>query len=448
MRVFGALLLLTAAALAQGRIYVTELGRRVLARTDEVVEARVSRINPPFRGVSIANLQVEKRLHGYDRSPVLVLFFIEDYMAPDAFTATLESSTVRYERRRKAGLGKALKDLSKLRLPRAEEEVTGVREVKRDRKEAAGLQRPDTAVGVRLAQGEEGLFFLRRKEASYALIGFVPKRDPLYKSKKLRLENVLRIEAISALDMRARNAKRFFLAGLRTVDPWERGNSAREIKAIAMRYPKLFTRPDTQQLAQQLYREEEPPIQASLERALRAIDPDLAISFAREEEARERKRHAKALAAARQLLERTKQPDIRAADLARLADRYGRAATEILSDYLEDPAPAVRERAAQALAEVGGPSAREPLRRALKRERDPQAAVAIVYACGVKGDPEAVPLLAARLPDPRLARTVLHALARIGTPAARERLESHRKRADASTRDLIDSLLREEFESK
>ena len=437
MRVLALGFLLTAApAFGQGtRVYATELGRRVLARTDQLVEAEVTYIHPPFRGVSTARLRVKARLHGFDRSKEIVLLFIEDYQAPDAFSATLERSTVSYERRRKTVLGKT---------PRGENELSGAREVKKT-VDQADVERPKRGVGVRLAKGEEGIFFLRRKGASYEMVGYVPNRDPLYKAKRQRLENILRIETVPELDVRAKNAKRFFLAALRSRDLWERGNAARELRVLATRFPKVFEARDTQQLAARLYGEEEPPIQASLERALRAIDPRLALEYAREEEARARARHAEALAREREALAANKVADLRAADLVRVANQYGRAATPILIDHLGDRAAIVRERAAQALAELGGPSSREPLRQALADEDNRHAAMAMIYACGVKGDSDSVPLLAGLLLKPALERTCLHALARIGTPAARTALEQHAARADTATADLIASLLREEF---
>ncbi|MHC4133608.1 MAG: HEAT repeat domain-containing protein [Planctomycetota bacterium] len=446
MRVLALGFLLTAApALGQAtRVYATELGRRVLARTDQLVEAEVAYIHPPFRGVSTARLRVKARLHGFDRSEEILLLFIEDYLAPDAFSATLQRSTVSYEHRRKAGLGKYLKDLSRLKVPRAEDEITNARQVKKT-VDQAELRKPKRGVGVRLAKGEEGIFFLRRKGASYEMVGYVPNRDPLYKAKRQRLENILRIEAVPALDVRARGAKRFFLAALRSRDPWERGNAARELRVLATRFPEVFLAGETRQLAARLYREVEPRIQASLERALRALDANLALEYARQEEARDRERHADALARERKALNTNQVADLRAADLVRVANQYGRAATPILIDYLADRAAIVRERAAQALAELGGPSSREPLRRALAEEENRHAAMAMIYACGVKGDPDAVPLLASLLTNPELERTCLHALARIATRAARTALERHGARADTATADLIQSLLREEF---
>lgn len=120
MRALLLLALALPAAGEPGRAYATELGRRVLSRADQIVEARVGKILPPFRGVSTARLEVDERLSGYDREKTVLLLYIENYVAPDAFTATLDSSTVKYERARRAGLDTYLRDLAGLRLPRAD----------------------------------------------------------------------------------------------------------------------------------------------------------------------------------------------------------------------------------------------------------------------------------------------------------------------------------------
>jgi len=415
-----------------GRIHVTEFGRRVLGRTDLVVDARVKSVRPPFRGVSTARLEVDERLRGFDTNREIVLLFMEDYVAPDAFTATLERSTVRYERKRKEALEPD------------EPEGTSSREVKRAKEEIPGASGA-RGVGVRLAKGEEGLFFLRRQGHAYRLVGFVATRDPLYRVKRRRLIDVLRIEDVAAFDVRVEDAKRFYLKGLASRNVWERANSARELMALAARFGKAFTEEETRRMARFLFKEQEPPILAALERAVRAIDPEMAMAFAEAEEERARVQYADALERERKLIDANAVPELRAADVVRLAQRYGRAATAVVASYLDDGSALVRERAAQALAELGGPSGRAPLRAALRTERDTNAATAMIYACGVKGDPSAVDVLESRLDEEALRRPALHALARIGTPGARAALEGYRKRADKATAELIDSLLREEF---
>ncbi|MDH3591707.1 MAG: HEAT repeat domain-containing protein [Planctomycetota bacterium] len=444
-RVLGICLLVavgTAPARAEsGRAYVTEFGRRILGRCDQVVAAKVSSVRLPFRGISTARLDVTERLSGYDPSTSLLLMFIQDYRAPDAFASTLERGTVVYERRR-AKLRAEADDPDRLRIKPGE----GTGAVLRDReKSSTPRSRGREGLGVRFAKGEEGLFFLRRKGASYQLVGFVPRRDVRYDRKLRRLKEILRIESKSLLELRVEEAKSVFLHGLSSKDVWERSNSARELRGLARRYAEVFVKRDAQRLAQALYREVEPSILAALEGAVRVVDPKLAQLYAEEEEGRARDRWAEQLKAEGERISRTKIADVRAADVVAVANRYGRAATQLLVRYLKDDAAIVRERVAQALAERGGPSSKKPLREALARERDANAALAMVYACGVKADPEAVPILVGRLREARLERPVLHALARIGTPAARVALTRHRRGAPAATVELIDTLLREEF---
>jgi hypothetical protein len=444
MRIACLLLALALEAFGQsGHVCITEFGRRVLSQSDEIVEARVAKLQPPFRGVSTARLDVKERLVGYERSKTLVLLFIDDYVAPDAFTSTLDSATVRYERERLAGLDKYLGDVAKLKLPRAEERATGARESESGRQESSAPGRG--TVGVRLGEGEEGLFFLRRQGTSYSLIGLIPRRDPLYDVKRARMRELLALEAIIAIDVRAANAKRLFLDGIATDDPWLRGNSARELAALASRYPHLFAPEDAQLLAARLAREQEPGIRSSLERAASAVDPHLALRYAREAEEAGRTRHRESLEQERSLLVATKLPELRAADLLRIARSYGRGATGLLASFLGDPDAIVREYAAHGLAEHGGPSANGALREALGRERDREAAMAMIYALGVHADAEAVRVLAARLKEPVFERAAVHALARVGTPAARKALESHARSASGEIADLIATLLREEF---
>jgi hypothetical protein len=435
------LVLALPAAAEPGRAYATEFGRRVLVRADQVVEARVAKILPPFRGVSTARLDVTERLLGYDREKTLVLLYLEDYVAPDAFTATLDSSTVRYERRGTSALTKYLRGLAGL--PEADGRVTGAREVQAGREAAEGPGRGTP--GVRLAEGEEGVFFLRRQSGSYGLVGVVPRRDPFYESKRARLRDVVALEQIPGLDRRADNAKHLFLATIDSEDLWLRANSARELAALAVRYPKCLVTSDVERLAALLVAEQDPQVRASLERAAGAVDKNLAARYAKESEERGRERHGKSLEAEKALLDSTRMPELKATDLLRVARTYGRASTQLVASYLADREALVREYAAHALAEQGAPSADPLLRAALARERDDDAASAMLYALGVHADPEAVAVVAPRLKERALERAAIHALARIGTEDARTTLEKHAKTASAETQDLIASLIREEF---
>jgi HEAT repeat protein len=416
----------TLAQAASGRHYLTEFGRRVLARTDLVVEARVVRVQASFRGITTAHLEVRERLSGYDRSKKLVLMYVDDLVAPDAFGSTLERSTVRFERRgRTAAPGPT---------------VTGAKETAGGSSGLGGSR-----AGVRLAVREEGLFFLERKGASFSLVGLIPRGDVLYSDKRARLLEILQVEAIAALDLRARRAKEVFLPGLESPTLWLRGNSARETRALALRFPKLFSSEDGARVAEALRKERDPGVASALERTLRAIDPESARDFAAEAEAQERVRFKEAVAAERARLDAIRSPELRAADLHRAARRFGRASTGLVCLYLADESPLVRERAAHALAEYGGPSCVAPLQEALSKERRRDAATAMLHALGARGDATAVAVVAERLEQPDLERTAITALARIGGPEARAALERHRERATPASRDLIDAVLREEF---
>jgi len=413
------LLLATASVSGQGSVaYVSAFGRRILSQCQQIVEGSVSRVLPPFRGVSTARLRVEHKLRGYDRARELTLFYIEDYLPPDAFQSTLERGSLRYRRRREKGA---------------------------TREQAGGLDARGRGTGVRLAAGQAGLFFLKRKGLAYSLIAFLPAKDPLYRTKRQRLVEILRLESIVALDLRVRAAKEFFLAALADPNPWGRGNAARELLGLATRFRDSFSGEDAHALMKRLAAEQEVRIRSSLERAVRALDPHLVVAFERAEERKASKQFAGSIEEERARLQAIRIPELRAAGLAGVARRYRRAATPLLAGFLADPAPIVRERAAQALAASGSLTAQAPLRKALARERNRNATAAMIYACGMNQDAEAIPLLERRLGAPDLEVPALQALARIGTPAAESVLRSHRKQASAEIRRLIDDLLREEF---
>ncbi len=431
-----------------GRVQVTELGRRVLSRCDAVVEATVVRVSPPYRGVSTARLKVSKHLYGYGRDASVTLMFVQDYVAPDAFSSHLTTATVRYERTRKSDLAGAVKDIARGKLPKKREKLTGARKESRKTERADGPNAREGSVGIRLARDEQALFFLRRRGATFALVGYITKRDILYESKRKRLEGVLRLEGPGALDTRLTDAKVYFLKQLASTNLWERGNAARELRALARRDPRLFSRTDGRRIAKRMVAEREPPIQWALERAVHSINPNLALQFARKAETEQTARHAANLKQERERLLRTALPDMRASDLVRIARRYRRAAAGLLVEFLSDRDPIVRERVAQSLAELGSPAARKPLREALAREKDENAASALIYACGMSGDPRAVPILAAQLGRAGREQAALHALARIGTDEARAALEKHRPRTGTASRKLIDTMLREEFPNR
>ena len=90
----------------------------------------------------------------------------------------------------------------------------------------------------------------------------------------------------------------------------------------------------------------------------------------------------------------------------------------------------MRATAALALVQVGGTSAREPVRKALSRERDEKTARAMIIAAGELVDKEAVPVLARKSGNPKLLKDTVQALARIGTESAQLVLRGIVKDAD------------------
>jgi len=435
------LLSATSALAAPSGGYVTQLGQRVLALCDKVAIGEVTAVNPPFRGVTTARLSITEKLGGLDRPRKSVtLMYISDYLAPDAIRSTFEESSVTFRPRRSERLRRATRNLGDIE---GEERITG------NASEATGTKTKapstpgdkDGEQGVRLLKGERGIFFLRRNGASYAMIGFIPERDPLFARKRKRLEEVLAIEAIASRSSRIRAARSVYTKSLKATDVWERGNAAREIEAMARQYGAAFDDDARQYLAERLYQEKNPTIAAALERAVRAVAPDEAFAYAVEAEERERKLYAKALAKEEKYLASNKVAELRAADLIRLANRYGRAATDLLCRHLEDSDALIRESAAGALARSGGPSCRARLRKALEAEADRNAARAMIHTLGVKSDTEALNLIARRLRDQELEQTAVQAIGRIGTKDAWRILRSHRDSASAPARSLIDSLL-------
>jgi len=423
--------------------WISEFGRRILTQSDQIVVARVESIQPAFRGITTARLAVTERLWGYDPDTTLLLLYVDSALAPDALGSSLESSTVTARRQRRAGLLKYLDDLRRLKVPGPEQVPTGERELVRNRQEAGGSgPHVARATGVRLAADEEGIFVLKRAGASYGLVGYVPHTDPLYDVKKDRLTELLRLEAIPSLDVRARDAKYSFLKDLASDNLWVRGHCAREIAALAARYPEMFTRGEAERLAKQLEAERSPTIATELEAAVRVLAPEIALEWSRRAEEREREQMADELERARISLDALRSPEILASDVARVGLRYGRAATALVAVYLSDESPLVRESAARTLAEYGGPSARPALREALRNEKDPTVAEALLVACSATGDPDAAFPIGERLADPQLERTAIHALANLGTDPARAMLRHHRLKCSDEVRQLIDTLMR------
>ena len=420
-------------------LYVTEFGRQVLRRSDQIVEGEVAKIFPAFRGVTTARLKVVKNWMGFDRERELRIMFIEDFVAPEAFTATLDRYKVSNVREKTAERGL-------LGGVRERERITGERKVSKERQTAAGVGPvPRHGVGVHLLEGERGLFFLRRRGGSYGIVGIISVRDPLFAIKKEQLQEVVAIEAETSFTKKFERAKRFYLEGMTNENRWVRGNSARELMSLATRFPKLFRETDARRLAAMRLEETSATIRAALGRAIRAVNPGLGIRIEMEAEQVETARFAGQMKLEARVLAKLRDPDIRSVQILRVGQAYRRGATKAMALYLKDPVASVRAVAAAALAEYGGPSARPALRKALEDEENETAAKQMIHACAVMNDAAAVPFVARRLKTVELERSAIMALARIGTEEARRALIEHRNRAVPGARSLIDTLLREEF---
>jgi hypothetical protein len=421
--------------------YVTQMGRRVLAMCEIVAVGKIASVNPPFRGVSTARLELTEKLSGFTRGDSVTIIYVEDYLAPDVLRATFESSTVSFRPKRSASADRVMEKSNSATGNQADARI----ETKGGTKAPGGSA---AARGVKLLKGETGIYFLQKKGASYALIGLVRERDPLFLRKKKRLEDMIAIERVATKDGRFRAAKAFFLRGLAASDLWERGNAAREIEWLARHQGGAFTSSDRKFLSERLYLEKNETIASALERAVRGLSPGAELNYAVEAEERERARYVKVLEREEKIIARNTVAELRAADLVGLANRYGRAATQTLCTYLNDPDAVVRESVAGSLSRHGGPSCRAPLRAALQIEKDVDAARAMIHTLGVKSDPKSVAILAERLATGDLERTAAQALARVGTDEAWSALLAYRPKASRAAKGHIDSLRRERAKAR
>ncbi len=434
----GSLLLLVAclgsapAAAEPGRLYVTAMGRSVLGRCNGVVAGTVVRLNPPFRGITSARIRVTERLAGYARDDELIVLFVEDYLAPEALTSALETLRVQSN---PGGIASS----------QGRDAPEGSARIADRRVQTTPRSRSREGIGVRLAEEESGLFFLRQGGTTFTIVGYVPRTDILFESKLRRMREILAVEEVVALDLRVARARDLFLDTLQDADLWLRGNSAREVRALAMRYPALFPEAVLTRMLAAHAAERDPHIRANLERAVMAASPRRGIELAEEAEVDATARLADAMVREARLLAATLDADLRAAEVTRVGRQYGLGSTRLLASLLADREPVVRARAAQALTAFGGPSSRTALRSALEVETSHDAVAAMIEACGALVDEASVPLLESRLNEPRHLAVAVVALARIGSPAARAALRARRDRADPETARMLEGILAEEF---
>lgn len=121
---------------------------------------------------------------------------------------------------------------------------------------------------------------------------------------------------------------------------------------------------------------------------------------------------------ARRRIAELKDTDARLAGLSELASLGKAGAGPDLLAAFGAADPALRERAAVLLGDVGAVDAWPALRGAFETEKTPEVREALVRAAGMLGDARTVPWVVARLEDAPLTTSALMALARLRTPAA------------------------------
>ncbi len=410
------LLAVTASAQHRSGVYVTELGRNVLTRTDELVEAEIVKVQKRFRGITTVRMRIKRRYIGVEEQRDVNVLFIEDFMAPDAFGATLETSRVRPD----------TPGIAASRGQKGSKEGTRT-DVETSDAPGSGAKQ---GRGIRLREGEQGLFFLQKQRTSYRLIAAVTVADRLYEVKLKRMQEVLELERESTFDRKVETIRRYYMRGLEAKVLWLRANSAREMVSLARRFPDLFGPTDVRRLASLRAKERDPQVRALLARAIRTLDPQLRVLLNEEQAQVRDQRLVTELEQHHERIRKIRNAELRAAELRVLARNYGAAAGGLLALYLKDPDPVVRATAALALVQVGGTSAREPVRKALSRERDERTARAMIIAAGELIDKEAVPILARKSGNPKLLKDTVQALARIGTESAQLVLRGIVKDAD------------------
>jgi len=126
-----------------------------------------------------------------------------------------------------------------------------------------------------------------------------------------------------------------------------------------------------------------------------------------------------------------------------LADKDAAKALPPLLSALSDKDPRIRAAAAEALGEVGDPSAIEPLGKALTGDDDSDVREAAAEALGELGLPNAVPILRAGLKDPDsdVREAVVDALGDIVGPEAERVLRQALADSDEGVRDAAVAAL-------
>ncbi|MBL9086552.1 MAG: HEAT repeat domain-containing protein [Planctomycetia bacterium] len=297
--------------------------------------------------------------------------------------------------------------------------------------------RPSEAWFAGAAGGRYALFLRPSPQGSgFGLEAAFSVDDAEGKEKAEVLARELEVAAIEDPAERGARLVALLLDLLATPKPWSRLHAARELEGVAAQQPGLLTpavRAELEAVARKTFDE---VLRARLVRVLRSTagggDP------AGEEGTgpaapRRRPLSAEYLRAVRRLPE-VLDPEARLAAVTELARLGGEGAgPDLLRVATTDLVPAVRERAAVLLGDVGARDAATPLRERYAEEPDGAVREAIVRAVGLLGDDGDVAWLEARLETPTLVRPVAFALARVRTPAALAALERIGATARAAT---------------
>lgn len=286
----------------------------------------------------------------------------------------------------------------------------------------ADASRPSEAWFSGTAGGRFALFLRPSPKGSgFGLEAAFSVDDAEGKEKAEVLARELEVAAIEDPAERGARLVALLLDLLGTSRPWSRLHAARELEGVAAQQPALFTpsvRAELEAVARKTFDE---VLRARLVRVLRDTqgastteEGPAAAPAAR----RARPLSAEYLRAARRLPEIV-EPEARLAAVTELARLGGEGAgPDLLRIATTDLTPAVRERAAVLLGDVGAREAATPLRDRFAEEPDAAVREAIVRAVGILGDDGDVAWLEARLDTPSLRKPVAFAFARVRTPAA------------------------------
>lgn len=275
------------------------------------------------------------------------------------------------------------------------------------------------------AGGGRYALFLRPspKGSGFGLEAAFSVDDAEGKEKAEVLARELEVAAVEDPTERGARLVTLCLDLLGTPRTWSRLHAGRELEGLIAQQPALLTpaaRMELEAVARKTFDE---VLRARLQRVLRGAERSDGDGAADAAPRRRKPLSAEYLRAVRRLPE-VVDPEARLAAVTELATLGGEGAgPDLLRIATTDLTPAVRERAAVLLGDVGARDAATPLRDRFAEEPDPAVREAIVRAVGLLGDDGDVAWLEARADTPSLVKPVAFALARVRTPGALEALD-------------------------